>query len=45
MQNEEFAPIDSVIKRIDKVSSEEVLQVAKDLFDVDQFSIVVVQPS
>jgi predicted Zn-dependent peptidase len=37
--------LDSVLKKVDAVTPEEIQEVAVDLFDLDRFSTVIIRPS
>jgi predicted Zn-dependent peptidase len=41
----EYTPLDSIVNSIDAVSNEQVLAVAKQLFDIDKFTTVILSPN
>ncbi len=42
---EEYQPVDEILRRVDRVSASDIRRVATDLFDLEQFSTIVVRPS
>ena len=41
----EYTPLDSIVKNIDSVTVDDVQTVAKQLFDIEKFTTVVLSPS